>query len=123
MTFIKSLLIATSFFVTAFQTSATTETVANTESATTSYTELMNTIKNEVDYPEFAQENWVDPIQEIIVQVQFRVNDNNTIELINVSGSNERVNEYVYGELDGITASETPLVKNVTFVTTLRFIK
>ena len=115
MTIIQTLFLASALLISPAAESNGTEPAA---SSAESYTELTGTIRELVDYPEFARE----PNQEMIVTVRFRVDDDSRIDLVEVTGSNEHMNDYVADHLSGKTVDVNPVLQNATYQTTLRFV-
>ncbi|MBI1194203.1 MAG: hypothetical protein GC205_13680 [Bacteroidetes bacterium] len=133
MNFLNSLLLASSFFLASGTYTAASAAPAgaglsksgdatstlNTQTAEASLTQtLRETLSEGMDFPGYSAE----PTQEVIVRIKFQVDADNKIDLLEVSGSNRRINTYVMDNLQGKSASEQPILPGVTFVSTLRFI-
>lgn len=83
---------------------------------------LTEALREHVNFPRFEQPFQAQPIQEVIVRIQFQVDANNRLDLIEVSGNDSRVVEYVQENLQGKELTEEPVLSGVTFATTLRFV-
>jgi hypothetical protein len=83
---------------------------------------LTEALRDHVGFPQFADPMQAAPIQEVIVRIQFQVDENNRLDLIKVSGNDRRVVDYVQEHLQGKELTEEPVLSGVTFATTLRFV-
>jgi Cft2 family RNA processing exonuclease len=133
MNFLNSFLLASSFLLTTGTYTASAAATAepglsnsgdassalNTDAVEATLTQtLRESLSERMEFPGFAAE----PTQEVIVRIKFQVDADNKIDLLEVSGSNRRINAYVMENLQGKSASEQPILPGVTFVSTLRFI-
>jgi|GEM_PF-1586065 len=133
MNFLNSFLLASSFFLTtsnytavaaapaglSLSNSGDASTTGNTDAVEASLTQtLRQTLGKGMQFPGYS----VEPTQEVIVRIKFKVDADNKIDLLEVSGTNSRINAYVMDNLQGKSASEQPILPGVTFVSTLRFI-
>jgi len=133
MNFLNSFLLASSFFLTTgtyqaasaapagsvVPTAGDATSTLNTAAVETSLVQtLRQSLSRDKEFPMLATE----PTQEVIVRIKFQVDADNRIDLLEVSGSNRRINAYVMENLQGKVASEQPILPGVTFVSTVRFI-
>jgi hypothetical protein len=137
MNFLNSFLLASSFFLTTGTysaasaspagpgasvagdaTSAPTSAAVETTLTQTLRNSLSASLSHDLEFPKLAAE----PTQEVIVRIKFQVDADNRIDLLDVSGSNRRINAYVMENLQGKVAGEQPILPGVTFVSTVRFI-
>lgn len=89
---------------------------------------LTQALRSHVDFPRFVQPMpaspfQAEPIQEVIVRIQFQVDTDNRVNLVQVSGNDHRVVNYVKEHLQGQQLTEEPVLSGVTFATTLRFVQ
>jgi hypothetical protein len=115
MNTIQTILLTGTLFVSLFSNA----TAPGLESSDASYSGLTQTIQEYVDYPQFD----VEPRQELLVQVKFSIDGENNIDMISVTGNDSDLNRYVYETLDGKSAGELDSVTDMTFETTLRFVR
>ena len=84
---------------------------------------LSGTINNLLNYPAEFSEVYAQPIQEMIVNVRFKVSESNEIEVTDITGSDKQFNRYVEQTLNGQFIGNGEIAHDVTFQTTLRFVR
>ncbi len=82
---------------------------------------LTQALRSHVDFPRFVQPMPASPFQ--AEPIQFQVDTDNRVNLVQVSGNDHRVVDYVKEHLQGKQLTEEPVLSGVTFATTLRFVQ
>lgn len=132
MTTLQSLFFATAMFVSGTPSadpihegaySEAVPSVTEEVTAERSFETLSGTINDLVDYPAEFSEVYAQPTQEMIVNVRFKVSESNEIEVTDITGSDKQFNRYVKQTLNGQFIGKGEIAHDVTFQTTLRFVR
>ena len=132
MTILQSLFFATAMFVSGIPTtdpihagaySEVVPSVTEEVTAERTFETLSGTINNLLNYPAEFSEVYAQPIQEMIVNVRFKVSESNEIEVTDITGSDKQFNRYVEQTLNGQFIGNGEIAHDVTFQTTLRFVR